>query len=233
MDRIKAREQIAAAGGRHRRRVGAVLMRPMALAVAMLVTGIVVAACGGASDATGTPDTTDSPTTQVTAEPTAEDIQVIDSGSPVPMDIDLAPSFTFTLFQGQDELGSGPLTPGDLRGKPLVLNFWAGLCPPCRAELPDFQEFYQEFGDRVNLVGVDLGQFTGLGSLQNAKDLLEELDITYPAGSTEDGGVLPGYRILALPATVFIDANGSIFKHWGGALNLAILEDQTLKMLGE
>ena len=227
MDRKKAREQISASGGRHRRRVGAVLMRTTALAVAMLVTGILLAACGGGSDATGTPET------PVTQDATDGSLPSLSTGAPVEMVEDEAPSFTFTLFQGQDELGSGPLTPGDLRGKPLVINFWAGLCPPCRAELPDFQEFYQEFGDRVNLVGVDLGQFTGLGSLQNAKDLLEELDITYPAASTEDSGVLPGYRILGLPATVFIDANGSIFKHWGGALNLAILEDQTLKMLGE
>ena len=210
-----------------RRRVGTALSRTMALAVTMLVATIALAACGGGSDAPATSEPTVAPE-PAAATPTAESTE-----SPVPMAEDPAPSFTFTLFQGQDVLGEGPLTPGDLHGKPLVINFWAGLCPPCRAELPDFQEFYEEFGDRVNLVGVDLGQFTGLGSLQDAKDLLEELDITYPAGSTSDNAVMPDYRILGLPATTFIAADGSIFKHWQGALNLNILREQTLAMLGE
>ena len=210
-----------------RRRVGTSLSRTMALAVTMLVATIALAACGGGSDAPATSEPTVAPD-PAAVTPAAESTE-----TPVPIAEDPAPSFTFTLFQGQEILGEGPLTPGDLHGKPLVINFWAGLCPPCRAELPDFQEFYEEFGDRVNLVGVDLGQFTGLGSLQDAKDLLEELGITYPAGSTSDNAVMPDYRILGLPATTFIAADGSIFKHWQGALNLNILREQTLAMLGE
>ena len=219
--------QAGMTNGRQCRRVGTALSRTMALAVTMLVTTIALAACGGGSDAPTKSEPTVAPDPAVVA-PAAESTE-----SPVPVAEDPAPSFTFTLFQGQDVLGEGPLTPGDLQGKPLVINFWAGLCPPCRAELPDFQEFYDEFGDRVNLVGVDLGQFTGLGSLQDAKDLLGELDITYPAASTADNAVMPDYRILGLPATTFIAADGSIFKHWQGALNLNTLREQTLAMLGE
>ena len=50
------------------------------------------------------------------------------------------------------------------QGKPVVLNFWAGLCPPCRAEMPEFQEVYDEYQDRIVMLGIDLGPFTGLGS---------------------------------------------------------------------
>ena len=125
------------------------------------------------------------------------------------------------------------MTPGDLQGKPLVINFWAGLCSISRSNLRDFQGFYDEFGDRVNLVGVDVGHFTGLGSLRDAKDLLGELDITYPAASTADNAVMPDYRIFGMPATTFIAADGSIFKHWQGGLNLNILREQALAMLGE
>ena len=213
--------------GRQRRRVVTRWARRISLALMTLMIGIVLAACGGGSDA----PTPSEPT--VAPEATAVTTPAESTETPVPPSDDPAPSFTFTLFQGQDVLGEGPLTPGDLQGKPLVINFWAGLCPPCRAELPDFQEFYHEFGDRVNLVGVDLGQFTGLGSLQDAKDLLEELEVTYPAASTDDNAVMPDYRILGLPATTFIAADGSIFKHWQGALNLNILREQTLAMLGE
>ena len=219
--------------GGQRRRVWAALSSRISLALMTLMIGIVLAACGGGSAAPTPSEPTVAPEPTAAPESTAVTTSVESTKTPVPPSDDPAPSFTFTLFQGQDVLGDGQLTPGDLQGKPLVINFWAGLCPPCRAELPDFQEFYDEFGDRVNLVGVDLGQFTGLGSLQDAKDLLEELEVTYPAGSTDDNSVMQAYRILGLPATTFIAADGSIFKHWQGALNLNILREQTLAMLGE
>ena len=202
-----------------RRKVGLALGRTRALAVIMAVLASILVACGGDSDRA--------------SDGTAEKLPSIPSGSPVEMDDDQAPNFMFTLFQGQNELGAGPLNLDALRGKPLVINFWAGLCPPCRAELPDLQEFYNEFDDRVTLVGVDLGQFTGLGSLQDAKDLLEELNITYPIASTSDSGVIQDYRVLGLPSTIFIDSEGRIFKNWGGALNLKILQDQTNQMLSQ
>ena len=105
----------------------------------------------------------------------------------------LAQDLSSTLYQDSDVLGEGNLTISSLQGKPLVLNFWAGLCPPCRAEMPDLQEFYEETKDRVNLLGIDVGQFTGLGDQASAKALLEELDVTYPAGFTNYGGVMRDY----------------------------------------
>ena len=113
--------------------------------------------------------------------------------APAPAGEKLAQDLSFTLYQGSDVLGEGNLTISSLQGKPLVLNFWAGLCPPCRAEMPDLQEFYEENKDRVNLLGIDVGQFTGLGDQASAKALLEELDVTYPAGFTNDGGVMRDY----------------------------------------
>ena len=218
MARRKAQGPVASLGrvtAQRRRWVGPALGRPGTLAIIMAVFAITLVACGGGSDST------------------IEKLPSISSGSPVEMDEDLAPNFIFTLFQGEDKLGTDPLNVGALRGKPLVLNFWAGLCPPCRAELPDLQEFYNEFNDRVNLVGIDVGVFTGLGSLQDAEDLLEELNITYPIGSTSDAGVIQDYKVFGLPATIFIDSEGRIFKNWGGALNLKVLRDQTNQMLAQ
>ena len=146
---------------------------------------------------------------------------------------DLAPNFDITLFQGEAKLGGTDIDVRQFQGKPLIINFWAGLCPPCRAELPDLQEFYNEFSDRVTLVGVDVGVFTGLGSLQDAKDLLEELQISYPVGFTDDGSVIQKYKVFAMPTTIFIDAGGEIFKKWGGALTASVLRDQTNAMLGQ
>ena len=86
-----------------------------------------------------------------------------------------------------------------------MLNFWAGLCPPCRAEMPQFQVFYEEFKDQIQLVGIDIGVFTGLGYRNAAAALLRELGVTYPAGWTEDGSV-PANLGLRLCQRQFLSA---------------------------
>ena len=131
-----------------------------------------------------------------------------------------ADDFRITLYQGVAELGgTREINLSSLHGKPLVLNFWAGLCPPCRAEMPGFQQFYDEFKDDVTLIGVDIGPFMRLGSHANAESLLQELGITYPAGFTDDRGVPRKYGVTAMPTTVFIKSNGEIFEKRSGALS--------------
>lgn len=142
-----------------------------------------------------------------------------------------APNFSFSLFQGQDELGGEKLEISQLLGKPIVLNFWAGLCPPCRAEMPDIQRFYDESKDEVVLVGVDIGQFLNLGSRNDARNLLKELGVTYPAGFTNDASVVRKYKVLGMPTTVFIAPDGKIFENWTGPLNQEILQRITNAMI--
>ena len=142
-----------------------------------------------------------------------------------------APNFSFTLYQGEDKLGAKTLDFSQLQGRPIVLNFWAGLCPPCRAEMPDLQRFYDESKDDVLLLGIDVGQFTGLGNKGDAQDLLRELGVTYPTGFTDDGSIMRKYEVLGMPTTVFIDSNGEIFENWTGALNRNTLKQITDAML--
>ena len=97
--------------------------------------------------------------------------------------------------------------------------------------MPDFQAFYEDFNDRVLLLGIDLGQFTGLGTQQDATDLLADLQVTYPAGFTDDGDVIKEYRVLGMPSTIFIDANGEVFDTWTGPLNEETLKEKTPEML--
>ena len=130
---------------------------------------------------------------------------------------DQAPDFTITMFQGQDVVGGQEVTLQSLVGPmPIVLNFWAGLCPPCRAEMPDLQEFSEKFQDRALMLGIDLGQFTGLGSQEDAQDLLHDLGVTYPAGFTSDGDVIQDYRVLGMPTTIFIAIDANICNKWNG-----------------
>ena len=145
---------------------------------------------------------------------------------------DRAPNFSMTMFQGEGVVGGQEVDLHSLVGpKPIVLNFWAGLCPPCRAEMPDLQEFNEDYQGSTLLLGIDLGQFTGLGNLKNAKELLGELQVTYPAGFTSDSSVIKDYKVLGMPTTIFIDTDGNIFNKWTGALNKSVLEKETQKML--
>jgi thiol-disulfide isomerase/thioredoxin len=131
---------------------------------------------------------------------------------------DPVPDFTYTLFSANGRAGSAQRL-SDLRGKPVVLNFWAGQCPPCRVEMPEFQGFYEDFQARIAVLGIDVGAFTDLGSRDDARRLVTELGVSYPTGFTEDQRVMKLYQVYAMPTTIFIDANGKLVKRWNGVLN--------------
>ena len=141
--------------------------------------------------------------------------------------------FPVNFYQGQDAVGGETLLLSQLRGQPVVLNFWAGLCPPCRAEMPEFQSFADEYAGRILVVGVDLGQFFSLGSQEDAINLLNELSVTYPAGATEDANVVRELAVLGLPATLFINADGSLHRKWQGVLSAEKLAEITDEMLAQ
>ncbi len=156
-----------------------------------------------------------------------------DGGSQPSEPVETIYDFSISLYQGREELGSETVAVSDLRGQPVVLNFWAGLCPPCRAEMPEFQDFADEYEGRATLVGVDLGQFFALGSEADAITLLQELGVTYPAGSTDDANLVRELGVLGLPATFFIAADGSLHRKWQGVLNGEKLAEITDEMLAQ
>ena len=125
---------------------------------------------------------------------------------------------TIFLYGGEDVLGGSEIQLVDLfqQGRPVVVNFWAGVCPPCRQEMPDFQELYEERKDEIILIGIDVGQFTQLGSQQDARNLLQELNITYPTGYVESDSLLREYSVFEMPTTVFLAPDGAVFSKHGG-----------------
>jgi len=111
-----------------------------------------------------------------------------------------APDFTLALLDG------GTLRLSDLRGRWVVLNFWASWCPPCREEMPGLQRAYEDFRERgVAFVGVAMAD-----SLPDARSFAREVGITYPVGLDETGEIALAYQVLALPITVFIDPEGRV-----------------------
>ncbi len=129
--------------------------------------------------------------------------------------------FDIVLYQGETAIGGRQIRLSSLwgQGRPVVLNFWAGLCPPCRAEMPDFQWLYDEgVNNRFTLLGVDIGPFVGLGSQDDGRALLRELKITFPAGTTPNAQAVRAYQILGMPTTVFITPDSRIFRKHVGLL---------------
>jgi thiol-disulfide isomerase/thioredoxin len=113
-------------------------------------------------------------------------------------------------------------------GKPVVLNFWAGQCPPCRAEMPHFQQLADEYENEFILLGIDVGVFTGLGSEADALQLLDELNISYPAGRAVEAQPLFDYNATGMPTTIFFNADGEVVERRIGL----ILEDEMREKLG-
>lgn len=132
---------------------------------------------------------------------------------------EFAPNLRFNLYQGENILGTETKQLAELRGTPVVLNFWARLCAPCWDEMPELQGFSKEFEEEILVLGIDIGQFTGLGSPRDSSMLLDAMGITYPVGFTDDGAVVEQYQVQAMPTTVFIDQQGKIFQTWTGALD--------------
>jgi len=117
-------------------------------------------------------------------------------------------------------------------GKPVVLNFWAGQCPPCRAEMPAFQSVYDTYSDDFLLVGVDIGPFIGLGTRQSAIDLLVDLDITYPTAYSVDARAMQDFNVLGMPTTVFYDGDGVEVNRHTGLLTEQALEENVRALVG-
>lgn len=132
-----------------------------------------------------------------------------------------APDIEITMYQGEQTVGGKVVRLSQVwgRGRPVVVNFFAGLCPPCRAEMPDLQRLYAQNGTpHFVLLGVDVGPYTGLGTREEGRALLRTLGVTYPAGTVFDDDILDIYQILGMPTTVFITTDGRILRKHVGLL---------------
>lgn len=132
-----------------------------------------------------------------------------------------ATDFALVAYQEQGVLSGDEANFAQVfdHGKPIVLNFWAGLCPPCRAEMPGFQRVYDDLGDEYTMIGVDIGPFVGLGSHDDARRFLEEFNISYPTAYAEDASPVRDYGVDGMPTTIFITPDGQIFDRRIGFLS--------------
>ncbi len=111
----------------------------------------------------------------------------------------------------------------DMKGKPVVINFWATWCGPCKSELPAFQQAYETYGEDVCFMMVDMVS----GRTETKAGAIEYVDgqgYTFPLYFDEDETAVMAYNITAVPATFVIDANGVLVDQHVGAMSFEALE---------
>ncbi len=125
-------------------------------------------------------------------------------------------------------LGGGTLKLSDLRGKVVMVDFWASWCPPCRVEAPALVKVYQEFqGQPVEFVGVALWDNVG-----DAEVYLQQEGVTYPNGFDGSGAIAIDYGVRGIPEKYFIGRDGVLVKKLIGPLTETVLRDTINELLG-
>lgn len=134
-----------------------------------------------------------------------------------------APDFTMVAAGGEE------LSLSSLRGKPVVLNFWASTCGPCKSEMPEFQAAFEEYGSQVQFVMLNVPDFNG-ETCERALRLVEQNAYTFPVYFDVDAEAQVQYGVTSIPQTYFISADGILEAYATGVISASAL-DEGINML--
>lgn len=154
---------------------------------------------------------------QLAAAETVTVIGTVSESETIPPEETTTPLATAPDFTVYDAEGN-PVRLSDFFGKPIVLNFWASWCGPCKMELPDFQEKYDELGDTVAFVVVNLTDGSQ-ETVETASAFLAEQGYTLPVYFDTQRNAAMTYGVTAIPCTYFIDAQGCAIARASGAID--------------
>lgn len=124
------------------------------------------------------------------------------------VDGELATTEPFALLEG------GTMSLADLRGKPVVVNFFASWCTPCVEEMPAFESVHQQLRDTVHFVGIALQE-----APEASRKIVEETGVTYTIGRDPSGEVFESFDGVNMPSTFVLDADGVVVGVSAGALD--------------
>ncbi|NTW70941.1 MAG: TlpA family protein disulfide reductase [Eubacteriaceae bacterium] len=135
-----------------------------------------------------------------------------------------APDFTV-----EDSAGN-KVKLSDFKGRPVVLNFWASWCPPCKSEMPHFNTVYATVRDDVVFMMVDLvdGQRE---TLQKGQEYVADQGFDFPVYFDTQGQAANAYGISSIPTTFFIDSDGNIIKAYQGAIDEETLNEAIAEII--
>lgn len=125
----------------------------------------------------------------------------------------------FTVFDGQGE----PVRLSDSVGTPVILNFWASWCSPCKGEMPEFEAAYQKHGDEIRFMMVNLTDGSR-ETVETAQRFITESGYTFPVLFDTELSAAIAYGVNSIPATYFVNAEGNLVAYGIGPLNLETLE---------
>ncbi|MFC0187459.1 redoxin domain-containing protein [Fictibacillus aquaticus] len=121
-----------------------------------------------------------------------------------------------------DTLSNGKMKLSDQKGKVVFINIWASWCPPCRAEMPEMESFYQKYGGkRAEILAVNL---TDSDSRKAAKEFADKNKLTFPILLDSSGQVGSTYQAVTIPTTYIIDQDGVIVNKHIGPMDFGTME---------
>jgi thiol-disulfide isomerase/thioredoxin len=132
-----------------------------------------------------------------------------------------APPFATSLLDGSTvELAA-------LAGTPVVLNFWATWCGPCRAEMPALERAAQRYAGNVTVLGINQAEDPA-----TIQQFVDEFGLTFPIALDADQAIGADlYNVTGLPTTYFVDGTGTIRRIWMGEMNSVTLEEGIAEIL--
>jgi peroxiredoxin len=125
------------------------------------------------------------------------------------------------------DLDGEPASLDDLRGQVVMVNNWATWCPPCRAEMPELEAYYQAHkDDGFVLVGINSGDQSS-----QVEAFIQEYNLTFPMWLDPTGLAIHAFKNNALPSSYILDEKGTVRLVWSGAVSLEALEAYVTPML--
>jgi thiol-disulfide isomerase/thioredoxin len=178
----------------------------------LLLVTVALVGCGAATAPAPVPDAPASiaPSSQI----------LPDAGQSVIPEVgEVAPDFSYTAADGTSHKLS------DLRGKKVLLNFWATWCGPCRSEMPDIQKAIGETGGAVAVLGVNKAE-----AMSVIVPFAKELQVTFPLITNSNGDIAARYAAQLLPTSYFINSDGTIALRKTGVMDYTFIKNHLAEL---